>query len=102
MSTSFNRHDGIPADVQLDIINRAVCSFHITQLPAVNSLSMFEAEYLKLKAKKYRTEHYVTRSRRRNNFMEPNSAFPDHSPSVLSTTLISSYPEFRPVIEEVH
>lgn len=81
MNALFRRYDGIPADVQLDMVSRNLSPFYTTQLPIVNSMEELESECLKLEAKKYRAEHYVPPPRRRGNLVEPDFAFVETSDS---------------------
>lgn len=75
ISALFQRYGDLSDEVQLDIISRNLSPFYLTQLPAVRSLVELEAECLKLKTKKYRADHYVPPSRRRQNLVKPNLAF---------------------------
>lgn len=75
MQALFRRYDGLTPETQLDILSRNLSPFYTTQLPVVNSLEELEHECLKLETKKYRAEHYVPPSRKRQQFVEPDFAF---------------------------
>lgn len=75
MNALFRRHGSISKDVQLDIIVRNLLPFYTTQLPVVHLLEELEGEGLKLEAKQIRVDHYVSPSRKRCDFVEPDFAF---------------------------
>lgn len=71
MSALFQLYGEFPDDVQLDIISRNLFPFYLTQLPAVHMLVEWETECsLKLENKKYRAEHYIPHSKRRQHLVE--------------------------------
>lgn len=99
MNGLFQRYGNMSEDVQLDIISRNLSPFYITQLPVVNSLAELETECLKLEAKKYRADHYVPPSRRRQQFVEPDFAFIAPSSSSSTPSICANPPsvdEVRP------
>lgn len=75
MHALCRRYGGMSEDVKLDIIARNLAPFYTTQLPLVNSLEELEECCMALEAKKYRAEHYVPPSRKRQGFVEPDFAF---------------------------
>lgn len=85
MHALFRRYGSITDDVKLDIISRNLAPFYTTQLPIVNSLEELEEQCLRLEAKKYRAEHYVPPSRRRQGFVEPDFAFVSDIQDCLSS-----------------
>lgn len=82
MHALFRRYGHMSEDVKLDIISRNLAPFYTTQLPNVNSLEELEDQCLILEGKKYRAEHYVPPSRKRQNFVEPDFAFVSDLPEV--------------------
>lgn len=97
MHALFRRYGYMSEDVKLDIITRNLAPFYTTQLPAVNSLEELEDQCLVLEGKKYRAEHYVPPSRRRQNFVEPDFAFVSDSPEEALTDNRFSTPNVQEI-----
>lgn len=75
MQALFRRYGDLTSEAQLDILIRNLSPFYSTQLPVVGTIEELEEECLKLETKKYRADHYVPPSRKRQQFVEPDFAF---------------------------
>jgi len=75
MQALFRRYGELFPETPLDILIRNLSPFYTTQLPVVKTIEELEQECLKLETKKYRAEHYVPPSRKRQQFVEPDFAF---------------------------
>lgn len=97
MQALFRRYGHMSEDVKLDIISRNLAPFYTTQLPIVNSLEELEDQCLILEGKKYRAEHYVPPSRRRQNFVEPDFAFVSDSPEEVPNDNLFTTPSVQEI-----
>lgn len=95
MQGLFRRHGGLPPDTQLDILSRNLAPFYLTQLPIVRTIEELETECLKLEARKFRVDHYIPPSRKRQSFVEPGFAYISQQVDSASSVPVP------PVVDEV-